>query len=32
MGGACSMHGIDEKWIQNSSRKTERKRPLGRPR
>jgi len=32
MGGVCSTHGRDEKYIQNSYRKAERKRPLGRSR
>jgi hypothetical protein len=30
MGGACSTHGTDEKFIQQSSRKSEEKSPLGR--
>jgi len=30
MGGACSIHGKDEKCIQNFGRKPEGKRPLGR--
>jgi hypothetical protein len=30
MGGACSTHGSDEKYVQNFDRKLEGKRPLGR--
>jgi len=32
MDGACSTHGIDEKYIQNFGRKSWREEPLGRPR
>jgi hypothetical protein len=32
IGGGCSRHGNDNKCIQNSSQKSESKRPLGRPR
>jgi hypothetical protein len=31
MGVACSMHGRDEKYIQNFNPKTEGKRPIERP-